>query len=192
MGSGYFTNPVIFLVQVLFGAYIMIVMLRFLLQLSRADFYNPISQFIVKLTSPVLKPLRRLIPGLGGIDLASVVLMWVLKALELGIVVALKGVSLNPLLAFAWAIPDLVQLCINVFLFSILIQVIFSWVNPGAYNPVNAIISYLTDPIMRPVRRVIPPIGGLDLSPMVAMIGLYMLQMLLLPPLLAITGSPFR
>jgi len=192
MGSGYFTNPVIFLVQVLFGAYIMIVMLRFLLQLSLADFYNPISQFIVKLTSPVLKPLRRLIPGLGGIDLASVVLMWVLKALELGIVVALKGVSLNPLLAFAWAIPDLVQLCINVFLFSILIQVIFSWVNPGAYNPVNAIISYLTDPIMRPVRRVIPPIGGLDLSPMVAMIGLYMLQMLLLPPLLAITGSPFR
>ncbi len=192
MGSGYLTNPIIFLVQVLFGAYIMIIMLRFLLQLFRADFYNPISQFIVKLTSPALKPLRRLIPGLGGVDLASVVLMWVLKAMELGIVVALKGASLNPLLAFAWAIPDLVQLCINVFLFSILIQVIFSWVNPGAYNPVNSIISYLTDPIMRPVRRVIPPIGGLDLSPMVAMIGLYMLQMLLLPPLLAITGSPFR
>jgi YggT family protein len=192
VGSSYFTNPITFLVQVLFGAYILVVMLRFLLQLFRADFYNPISQFIVKLTAPILKYLRRIIPGLGGLDLASVVLMWVLKAMELALVVTLAGLPMSPLMAFAWALPELLKLAINVFLFSILIQVIFSWVNPGAYNPVTTLISYLTDPIMRPLRRIIPPIGGLDLSPMAAMIGLYLLQMLLLPPLLAITGSPFR
>jgi len=192
MGSSYFTNPITFLVQVVFGAYILVVMLRFLLQLFKADFYNPLSQFIVKLTAPILKYLRRIIPGFGGLDLASVVLMLVLKTIELALVVTLAGLPLNPVMAFAWAVPELIKLCINVFLFSILIQVIFSWVNPGAYNPVTALISYLTDPIMRPVRRIIPPVGGLDLSPMVAMIGLYLLQMLLLPPIQALTGSPFR
>lgn len=192
MGSSYLTNPVVFLVQVLFGAYILVVMLRFLLQLLKADFYNPISQFIVKLTTPVLRHLRRVIPGLGGLDLASVVLMWVLKTIELALIITLSGLPLSPVMAFAWAVPELIKLCINVFLFSILIQVIFSWVNPGAYNPVTAVINSLTDPIMRPIRRIIPPIGGLDLSPMAAMIGLYLLQMLLLPPILALTGSPFR
>ncbi len=192
MGSSYLTNPAVFLIQVLFGAYILVVMLRFLLQLFKADFYNPISQFIVKLTAPVLKHLRRIIPGLGGLDLASVVLMWLLKSIELALIVTLAGLPLSPIMAMAWAIPELIKLAINVFLFSILIQVIFSWVNPGAYNPVTALIGYLTEPIMRPVRKIIPPVGGLDLSPMVAMIGLYLLQMLLLPPIQALTGSPFR
>ncbi|MCP3671560.1 MAG: YggT family protein [Gammaproteobacteria bacterium] len=192
MGSSYLTNPAVFLIQVVFGAYIMVVMLRFLLQLFKADFYNPISQFIVKLTAPVLKYLRRIIPGLGGLDLASVVLMWLLKSIELALIVTLAGLPLSPVMALAWAVPELIKLAINVFLFSILIQVIFSWVNPGAYNPVTALISYLTEPIMRPVRKIIPPVGGLDLSPMAAMIGLYLLQMLLLPPIQALTGSPFR
>lgn len=191
MGGSYLTNPVIFLVQVLFGAYILVVMLRFLLQLLKADFYNPVSQFIVKLTSPVLRYLRRVIPGLGGIDLASVVLMWALKTIELALIISLAGLPISPMV-FAWAVPELIKLCINIFLFSILIQVILSWVSPGAYNPATAVISYLTEPILRPARRIIPPIGGLDLSPMLAMIGLYLLQMLLLPPILTLTGSPFR
>lgn len=191
MGSSYFTNPVVFLIQVLFGAYILVVMLRFLLQLVKADFYNPISQFIVKATSPVLIYLRRIIPGLGGIDLSSVVFMWVLKAIELTLIVALAGLPLN-LMVFAWAIPELVRLAFNVFIFSILIQVILSWVNPGAYNPATALINSLTEPVLRPARKIIPPMGGLDLSPMATMIGLYLLQMLLLPPLLHLTGSPFR
>jgi YggT family protein len=191
MGSSYFTNPVVFLIQVLFGAYILVVMLRFLLQLVKADFYNPISQFIVKVTSPVLIYLRRIIPGLGGIDLASIFLMWILKTLELALVIALAGLPISPMV-FAWAIPELIKLAFNVFIFSILIQVILSWVNPGTYNPVTALINSLTEPVLRPARNIIPPMGGLDLSPMAAMIGLYLLQMLLLPPILHLTGSPFR
>jgi YggT family protein len=191
MGANYVTNPVIFLVQVLFGAYILVVMLRFILQLVKADFYNPVSQFIVKLTSPALKYIRRVIPGLGGIDLAAIVLMWTLKSIELAIIVTLAGLPFS-YMVFAWAVPELIKLAFNVFIFSILIQVILSWINPGAYNPATALISYIVEPILRPARKIIPHLGGLDLSPMLTLIGLYLLQMLLLPPIQVLTGSPFR
>ncbi len=191
MGSGYLTNPAVFLIQVLFGAYILVVMLRFILQLVKADFYNPVSQLIVKLTSPILKHLRRVIPGLGGIDLSSILLMLALKAIELTLILILVGLPVS-FMVLAWAIPELLKLAFNVFIFSILIQVILSWVNPGAYNPATALISHIVEPVLRPARRIIPPMGGLDLSPMLAMIGLYLLQMLLLPPIQVLTGSPFR
>ena len=105
MGSSYLTNPLAFLVQVLFGAYILVVMLRFLLQLVRADFYNPVSQFAVKVTNPLLRPLRRVIPGVGGIDFASLVLMWLLQAVELVLILLISGASVTPMV-LAWAIPD--------------------------------------------------------------------------------------
>ena len=95
MDSNYLTNPAVFLIQTLFGLYILLVVLRFLLQTTRADFYNPISQFIVKATAPVLKPLRRLIPGFAGVDLSSLVLAWLLKSLELMLVLSLAGVGAN-------------------------------------------------------------------------------------------------
>lgn len=192
MGSSYLTNPLVFLIQVLFGAYILVVMLRFLLQLVRADFYNPVSQFVVKVTTPVLRPFRQMIPGVGGIDIASIVLMWLLKSMELGLVILISGSSANLLAVLAWSIPELISLLINVFLFAILIQVILSWVNPGGYNPLSALIHGLTEPLLGPARRLIPPIGGLDLSPMLVMIGLVLLKMLLLPPLQVLMASPFR
>ena len=192
MGNSYFTNPLVFLVQLLFGAYILVVMLRFLLQWVRADFYNPLSQFVVKITTPALRPLRRVIPGLGGVDFASIVLMWLLKTIELILGLLLMGGGFALLGPILWAIPQLVDLLINVFLFAILIQVILSWVNPGGYNPATAMIFSLTEPLLGPARRVIPSISGLDLSPMVVMIGLYLLKMLLLPPLVMLTGSPFK
>lgn len=192
MGNTYLTNPLVFLIQVLFDAYILVVMLRFLLQWFRADFYNPLSQFIVKVTTPVLHPLRRIIPGIKGIDFASILLMWALKSVELTLMLLVVSGELNPLGPLLWAIPALIGLLINVFIFAILIQVILSWVNPGSYNPAAALLYSLTEPLLRPARRLIPPIGGLDLSPMLVMIGLYLLEMLLLPPLQMLTGSPFH
>ncbi|WP_177419472.1 YggT family protein [endosymbiont of Lamellibrachia barhami] len=191
MDSNYLANPAIFLIQTLFGLYILAVMLRLILQLVKADFYNPVSQFLVRATNPPLKLLRRFIPGFGGIDISSIVLAWTLKSAELGLVILLSGASVNALGPILWAIPELVELLINIFLFAILIQVILSWINPGAYNPVSALLHSLTDPVMRPARRILPPISGLDLSPMLVMIGLVLLKMLLLPPLRSITGSPF-
>ncbi len=182
MGGSYLTNPLVFLVQVLFEAYILVVLLRFFLQLTRSDFYNPLSQFIVRVTSPVLIPLRRVIPGVGGMDIAALVLAWALKALELLIVTALSG-AFMPGLAILGAIPGLVELSINIFLYAIIIQAILSWVNPGHYNPAASLLHGFTAPILRPVQRVIPPVGGLDLAPMAAIIGLILLKMLLIPPL---------
>ncbi len=191
MTSSYLLNPLVFLIQTLFGLYTAVVAIRFLLQWARADFYNPISQFVVRVTTPVLRPLRQLIPGYGGMDVAALVLVWLLISVELAILALLLGVSIFPLAAFAWAIPGVVELFINLFLFTILLRVILSWVNPDPYNPVVALLERLTDPVMRPAQRWIRPISGIDLSPMLVLIGLTLLNMLLIPPLKWLVGSPF-
>ncbi|WP_428608094.1 YggT family protein [Sedimenticola sp.] len=189
MGSNYLTDPLAFLIQVIFDLMILVVMLRFILQLVRADFYNPISQFTVKMTTPLLRPLRRVIPGIGGIDVASIILMFLLKTLELTLIMLVSGKGMQPLAAMAFAIPELISLTINFFLFAILIQVILSWVNPGHYNPASALIYSITAPLLRPAQRLIPPIGGIDLSPMAVLVGLQLLKMLLIPPLQMLTTS---
>ena len=190
MDNSYLTNPAVFLIQTIFGLYVLVVVLRFLLQVTRADFYNPVSQFVVKVTSPVLRPLRRIIPGVAGIDLASLVLAWLLKSLELMLVVTVVGAG-GALGALLWAIPELVDLVINILLVAIFVQVVLSWVNPGGYNPAAQLLDALTQPLLRPARTLLPAIGGLDLSPMLVVIGLVLLKMLLLPPLKLLTGSPF-
>jgi len=191
MASTYLTNPLAFLVQTLFGVYIVLLLLRLLLQAVRADFYNPLSQFVVKLTDPPLRPLRRLIPGYGGIDWASLLLMWGLQAIELMLLLAIAGSGVHFFGPLLWAIPQLVSLVINVYLFAILIQVILSWVSPEQYHPAVIILYKLTAPLLAPARRMLPSISGIDLSPMLVMIALVLLEMLLIPPLNALTGSPF-
>ncbi|MCG6964954.1 MAG: YggT family protein [Chromatiaceae bacterium] len=189
MGGGYLTQPAVFLVQVLFGLYATLVVLRFLLQLMRADFYNPLSQLIVKVTRPLLNPLRRVIPGVSGIDMASLVLAWLVISVEQLAILGLAGAGFKPAAACLLAIPELISLVINIFLFAILIQVILSWINPGSYNPVVGLIHSLTEPVLAPVRRRMPDMGGLDLSPMVVMVGLVVLEMLLVPPVKDLIGQ---
>ncbi len=181
MGSNYFTSPLAFLVSTLFTLYILVVLLRFLLQLTRADFYNPLSQFIVKVTGPVLRPLRRVIPGWGGIDVASLVVMLVLQFLSVWLVLLLTGrsASLGALLVIA--VAQLIDLTFSVYIWGILILAVISWVNPGVYNPVTSVLYSLTEPLLRPVRRRLPPVGGFDLSPLVVIIGLQVLRMLVMP-----------
>lgn len=183
LGSDYFSNPLVFLIKTAFGLYILAVLLRFLLQLSRADFYNPVSQVLVKVTQPVLRPLRRVIPGIAGIDIAAVVLLIALQLIELVLVSLVQTgavVSLLPLLVLA--VAELLDLVLNVYLVAIIVQAILSWVQPG-YNPATAILYSLTEPVLRPAQRIIPPLGGLDLSPLVVIVLIQLLKMLLLPPL---------
>lgn len=189
MDGGYLTQPAVFLVKVLFGLYATLVVLRFLLQLMRADFYNPVSQFIVTATKPLLNPLRRFIPGVSGMDIASLVLAWIVITLEQMSILGLAGAGFQPTAAALLAIPELISLIINIFLFAILIQVIVSWINPGSYNPAISLIHSLTEPLLAPVRRRMPDMGGLDLSPMVVMIGLVVLEMLLIPPMKDLIGG---
>jgi YggT family protein len=191
MTSSYLTNPIVFLVQTLLGLYAILVLLRFILQWARADFYNPISQFVVKATTPALRPLRKAIPGYSGMDLAALVLAWLVKSLELAIVTMIELPEANPLAALGWALPELAGLALNILIFAIFIRVILSWINPDPYHPLAGLLDSLTEPVMGPARRLLPPVGGLDLSPVLVMVGLVLLKMLLIPPLVMVTGSPF-
>ncbi len=183
MGGSYVGNAATFLIETLFGLYILIVMLRFLLHWARADFYNPVSQFIVKATQPPLAPLRKFIPGFAGLDVAAVVFMLVLKFIELWIVTGLLGIAPQVGGLAILSIAELLGLLINVFIFSILIQVIISWVNPGMYNPVVGLLHSLNEPLLTRARRVIPPISGLDLSPIAVIIVLQLVSMLAVAPI---------
>ena len=188
MPNSYFLNPLELLINTLFGLYILIVMLRFLLQWVRADFYNPVSQFIVKVTNPPLRPLRRIIPGMGGVDVAAIVLMLALQLLSLGLILLLRGQGVPLGTLFFWAVAELVSLAISVYIWGIIIQVIISWINPGAYNPALNLLHSLTEPLMRPARRLIPPISGFDLSPILVLLALQIGKMLLVPPIMMLAG----
>ena len=181
---GYLSNAGVFLVQTLFGIYEVIILLRFLLQLVRADFYNPISQFIVKATNLPLRPLRRVIPGLAGIDMASLVLLLVVVILELLLLSVVANLPLPTLPGMiALAVVEVLKLIIYVLLFSVFVLALLSWISQGGYNPVANLLYQITAPVLRPARRLLPPMGGLDLSPMVVMIVLYLLILLLIYPL---------
>jgi YggT family protein len=195
MGSGYLTSPLMLIINTLFDLYILLVLLRFLLQMLRADFYNPVSQFIVKLTTYPLRVLRRVIPSVAGQDTAAIVLCLMLiygkflllrllsvPAVQIGGVMApVSGVSYVGLLVFS--IADLIALTLTVFLIAVIIQVILSWVSPGQYNPVIGLVHKLSDPILKPLRKLIPSLGGLDLSPLFATLLLLVAKMLIVPPI---------
>ena len=183
MNGGYFTNAGVFLVDALFGIYIFLVMLRFLFQLVRADFYNPLSQAIVTATNPPLRPMRRVIPPLGAIDTSTLVLMVLLQLLSTWITTSLVGVSAAPGGLIVIALAELVSKTVWIFIGAVIIQVIASWVAPGAYNPLLAIVDSLTAPLMQPIRRLIPPLGGLDLSPLFVILGLQLMLILVVAPL---------
>lgn len=181
MQGSYFANPLEFLISTLFSLYILAIMLRFLLGAVRADFYNPASQFLVRITNPLLVPLRKIIPSVGKFDTAAVLLMIVLQIVSLVLILALRGGGIPVGAVLLTSFVELVILMINVFFFAIIIQVILSWVNPGSYNPVSALLYSLTSPILQPMQRLLPPISGIDLSPLFALIGLQFLKMLILP-----------
>jgi YggT family protein len=186
MTGQYFANGAAFLIQTLFGLYILAVLLRFLFQLLKAHFRNPVSQFIVTLTNPVLRHLRRFIPGYAGIDIASVVLMITLQMLELLLIALLYGTTPSPAGLLVLATGKLLEMTIYVFMFAVFARIIISWVNPQLYNPITSLLASLTDFMMRPARRFIPPIGMLDLSPMVVFLSLGLLLRLIVQPILDI------
>ncbi len=183
MDNQYFTASGVLVINALFGLYILAVLLRFLLQWAGADFYNPLSQFLVKVTNPPLKPLRRIIPGWGGIDLASVLLLVALQMLEVFLVNTTLGRAAAPGGLFVGALAELINLTLNVYVVMILIQVILSWLAPGNYNPMTALLHQLTEPVLAPARRVMPAISGIDLSPIVVLLFFQLLKLLIVAPL---------
>ncbi len=182
--DGYFSSAAACLIEALFGFYMVIVLLRLMLQMVRADFYNPLCQFIVKVTNPPLKPLRRIIPGVAGVDMASVLLLFALQMAKIALIAFALGRVLSlPGLAVL-SVAELIGLLLNVYMVSILIQIILSWVGPGTPNPLTGILYAINEPIMRPARRILPPISGIDLSPILVFLAIGLLKILIVSPLL--------
>ena len=187
MDSTYMTNPFIFLIDTIVSLYILAIMLRFLLQWANADFYNPISQFLVKITHPPIKLLRRYIPSVGKIDTASLVLALVLQMLSDFIILVLKGMAISFGSLAVLSISQLLSLLINVFIFAIFARAIMSLLNPGIYNSAMSVLFSLTEPLLKISRKLVPELGGIDLSPLIALVILQLAKMLFLPPLQELT-----
>ncbi|MDR2876689.1 MAG: YggT family protein [Chromatiales bacterium] len=183
MPNPYVSNAATYLLDTAFSLFILMVLLRFLLQVARADFYNPICQFLVKATNPLLRPLRRVIPGMWGIDIASIVLMIALQILALWLVQLIGGRSMAPAGLFLLSISELLALALNTLLVTIIIQAIISWTNPSAYNPLVSILYSINDPVLRPIRRLLPDMGGIDFSPLLLLLLIQLMKMLVVAPI---------
>ena len=187
-----FAEALIYIVQTLGSLYLLIVLLRFILQLVRADFYNPLSQFTVKATQPLLKPLRRIIPGFGGLDLASLALAILVQLVLMVLVILIAGA--NPaavgLQLLVWAIIAVTSLFLKIFFFAMIISVILSWVAPGSYNPGAQLVNQICEPLLAPFRKLLPNLGGLDISPIFAFIALNLLDRFVIGNLAAMSGMP--
>jgi len=170
----------VFLIQTLLSLYLVVMLLRFLLQLVRADFYNPISQFLVKLTNPLVLPIRKVMPVFGGVDTASLLLTLLLQLLGIAAILVLNGVGIPPLpLLLVWSALGVIGLLVNMYFFALLAMIILSWVAPGSRHPAVYILYQITEPIMAPLRKLLPPMGGLDFSPILVFILINVVQIVL-------------
>ena len=177
--NGSTTNALTYLVGTLIDLYIAAVLLRLLLQWVRADFYNPLCQFLVKVTNPLLVPLRRVIPSIGRLDTAAVVLMLLLEVIGVWLVSRIGSVALGWLHLLAFSVTKLLMTVLMTYFFLIIVSVILSWLGRGIRHPFVPLVYQLTEPVLRPFRKVIPPIAGIDLSPLFALIAIRFLILLL-------------
>jgi YggT family protein len=185
-------EALIYIIQTLGSLYLLIVLLRFILQLVRADFYNPLSQFIVKATQPLLTPLRRIIPGFAGLDLASLVLAILVQLLLMIVTLTLMGINVGGVIPqlLVWSVIGVTSLFLKVFFFALIISVILSWVAPGSYNPGAQLVSQICEPLLAPFRKLLPNLGGLDISPIFAFITINLIDRFVIGGLAASTGLP--
>ncbi|WP_017253950.1 YggT family protein [Pseudomonas tolaasii] len=176
-------DAAIFIIQTLGSLYLLIVLMRFILQLVRANFYNPLCQFVVKATQPLLKPLRRVIPSLFGLDMSSLVLALLLQILLFAVILLLNGYQADTVLLLPWGLIGIFSLFLKIIFWSMIISVILSWVAPGSRSPGAELVYQITEPVLAPFRRLIPNLGGLDISPIFAFIAIQLLQSWVIPRL---------
>jgi YggT family protein len=184
------TQVGLLVINTLVGLYLLLVVMRFLLQLVRADFYNPISQFIVKATNLPLIPMRKVIPGFGGIDIASLVLALLVQATAIVLILLLNGVQPPPLQVPIWAAIGIMSLLLKVYFWGLLITVIASWVAPNSYNPVLILINQILEPAMKPIRKILPDMGGIDISPIIMFLLIQVLEIMVVKGLAQASGMP--
>lgn len=164
------TQALYFVVKTLAQLYLLLYLLRFWMPWVRADFRNPIAQAILRFTSPVIAPLRRFIPPIGRLDTATVIVAFALQYVILLVLLLIVGESAGIALLSLQTLLELCILSLNLFFIAILVSIILSWVAPHAHNPIAALAGSLAEPVLAPFRRLIPPLGGLDISPILAIV----------------------
>jgi len=173
------TSALIYIIEAFSHLFLMILLLRFWLPWFGADFRNPIAQGILRLTSPLINPVRRFVPSLGRVDTATVVIAFAIQCLTIMTVLKLRGFVLSIGMIALTSLFELASLTLLLFMFAIIVRIILSWIAPQTYNPATALLATITDPLLRPFRRIIPPLGGFDISPIFAIILLGALNVLL-------------
>lgn len=175
-------NPggaLIYLISTVTDLYVAAILVRLLLQWVGADFYNPLSQFLVRITNPVLVPVRRIIPSIGKLDTASVVVMLMLEMVQLVIISLLGQMDFSMPFLLLFAVKKLLLTLLMTYFVLIIARVIISWIASQTHHPLIPLVYQLTEPVLRPFSRLIPLIGGIDLSPLFALIALRFLLLLL-------------
>ncbi len=168
---GALNDIAIYLLQTGLGFYLIIMMLRFIMQLVRADFYNPISQFVFKATQPLVGPLQTILKPIGRFDPASLTLAIALQIAGIVLLLMLNNVATpNPVTLFLWGFVGALGLLIKIYFYALLATIILSWISPGGSNPAAYLLHQITEPVMAPIRSLLPPMGGLDFSPIVVFI----------------------
>jgi YggT family protein len=183
LSTQYWSAPLIFLLDTLFSLYIFCLLLRFLFQWCGADYQNPLSQFLIRMTHPPLSLLRRFIPAMGRVDSSALVLILLLQMLEGFLIFLIQGGMPSFSVLSIWSITQLIELTLNIYFYAIIIRALLSWVGPSVYNPAISLLFSLTEPVMATSRRLLPITGGIDLSPIVVIMAIQLIRMLILPPL---------
>lgn len=173
------TGAIIYLISTLIGLVVVTILMRLLLQWVRADFYNPLCQFLVKVTNPLIVPARRIIPSIGKLDTASVVVILVLQFIEVFSIELLRGADTGIEVLLLFVFKKLIFTLLMTYFVLIIARVIVSWIAQQSRHPVIPLIYQLTEPVLRPISKLIPPISGFDLSPLIALIALRFLLLLL-------------
>lgn len=180
----YFLNATDFLLQSVIGIILFIVLLRFWMQWVRADFRNELGQFIITVTNPVVIPLRKIIPSLGAVDSATILLAYALSCIKVFALFSVRGVTPEFFSLAVYAFGFLLQSSIYLLFAAIIIQIVASWINPHSYHPIINLARSISEPIMAPARKLIPPMGGLDFSPIFVILFLQFSLRLFVAPLL--------
>lgn len=177
------SQVLVLLVNTLGTLYLLAVLLRFLLQLARADFYNPITQVVVRITDPGVQIFRRFIPGFRGVDLSSLVFAIILQMAAMSSLVYLNGIALPGFgLIFTWSAVGLLSFILNIYFWAIIISIVASFLAPMSSHPALMLVRQLTEPVMAPFRKILPAMGGLDLSPIFVFLAIQVIRVVVIMP----------
>ena len=160
----------VFIINAVTSLYLLVLMLRFWMPWLRADFRNPLAQGILRITSPLVIPVRRIVPSFGRLDTATILVAFVVQYLTIVLLLLILKISAGMGPIAVTALVKLIVLSVYLFVYAIFIRIVLSWISPGSYNPATTIITTLTEPVLRPIRRLIPAMGGFDISPIFAII----------------------